>query len=78
MTDDFDTVRFHQAQNGRHRPERIERHREGEPSGPGRNGARIAIVVLAVIVTIWLAMVLLDPGGSEAWIQRQLSDRPMS
>ncbi len=39
---------------------------------------RIAIVLLVVIVAVWVAMLLLDPGGSEAWISPHLADRPNS
>jgi hypothetical protein len=65
-SNDFDSVRFYQAQRRRTQPDHVEHHRDGEPSGPSRNGVRIAIAVLVVIVVVWVVMLLLDPGSSEA------------
>jgi len=64
-SNDFDSVRFYQAQGRRTQPDHVERHRDGEPSGPPRNGVRIAIAVLVIIVVGWVAMLLFDPGSSE-------------
>ena len=77
-SNDFDSVRFYQAQRRRTQLEHLEHHRDGEPSGPPRNGVRIAIAVLVAIAVVWFAMMALDSSGSEAWIPQHLADRPSS